>query len=108
MSEAAETKPRVKLLKYNAVAMWRYTFHNEKCGICRTHITQRCLDCVSAGNDVSECKLAWGRCGHCFHVHCIQKWLKTTHTCPMCSQVWEAERITGHNAADEDDSDDEM
>ena len=33
----------------------------------------------------------WGQCSHCFHIHCIMKWLNSQQTsllCPMCRQVW--------------------
>ena len=33
----------------------------------------------------------WGQCSHCFHIHCIMKWLgtqQTQHQCPMCRQEW--------------------
>ncbi|KAG4178548.1 hypothetical protein ERO13_A10G050274v2 [Gossypium hirsutum] len=29
-------------------------------------------------------KLRWLRCRHCFHVHCIDAWLKVGKTCPIC------------------------
>nr|CAD7589454.1 unnamed protein product [Timema genevievae] len=33
----------------------------------------------------------WGQCSHCFHIHCIMKWLNSQqvhHQCPMCRQEW--------------------
>ena len=47
-----------------------------------------CPDCKFAGDD---CPLVWGECSHCFHIHCIEKWLatqQTQHQCPMCRQDW--------------------
>ncbi|KAA3479156.1 LINE-1 reverse transcriptase isogeny [Gossypium australe] len=38
-----------------------------------------CLSKVSKGE-----KLRWLRCRHCFHVHCIDAWLKVGTTCPIC------------------------
>lgn len=38
--------------------------------------------------------LVWGVCSHCFHMHCIMKWLasqqqnQVTQQCPMCRQDW--------------------
>ena len=33
----------------------------------------------------------WGRCKHCFHMHCILKWIQSQSSrqlCPMCRQEW--------------------
>ena len=32
----------------------------------------------------------WGVCSHCFHMHCIMKWLaaQQNQICPMCRQDW--------------------
>ena len=33
----------------------------------------------------------WGECSHCFHIHCIVKWLNSQNVnqqCPMCRQDW--------------------
>ena len=33
----------------------------------------------------------WGQCSHCFHMHCIMKWLNSQQVhqlCPMCRQEW--------------------
>ena len=35
------------------------------------------------------CPIAWGKCKHYFHRHCIEKWLKTRHICPLDNGVWE-------------------
>lgn len=38
-----------------------------------------------------DCPLVWGQCSHCFHMHCILKWLNSQQVqqqCPMCRQEW--------------------
>lgn len=47
-----------------------------------------CPDCKLPGDD---CPLVWGQCSHCFHIHCIVKWLNSqsvNQLCPMCRQDW--------------------
>ncbi|CAI0429032.1 unnamed protein product [Linum tenue] len=39
-----------------------------------------CLEEFEAGVDVRQL----GRCGHVFHLICIDKWLDGQATCPMC------------------------
>uniref|UniRef100_A0A8C9YTC9 Anaphase-promoting complex subunit 11 n=1 Tax=Sander lucioperca TaxID=283035 RepID=A0A8C9YTC9_SANLU len=44
--------------------------------------------CKVPGDD---CPLVWGQCSHCFHMHCILKWLNSQQVqqqCPMCRQEW--------------------
>ncbi|UYV83885.1 ANAPC11 [Cordylochernes scorpioides] len=70
------------------VASWRWLANDENCGICRMPFDGCCPDCRTPGDD---CPLVWGQCSHCFHIHCILKWLnsqKVQQLCPMCRQEW--------------------
>lgn len=70
------------------VATWRWVANDENCGICRMAFESCCTECDLPGDD---CPLVWGACSHCFHMHCIMKWLNSqtlTQQCPMCRQVW--------------------
>eukprot|EP00823_Brevimastigomonas_motovehiculus_P003332 TRINITY_DN200_c0_g1_i1.p1 TRINITY_DN200_c0_g1~~TRINITY_DN200_c0_g1_i1.p1 ORF type:complete len:113 (+),score=10.42 TRINITY_DN200_c0_g1_i1:85-423(+) len=86
-----ENKVRAELLKWNAVVWWQWEVEQEKCAICRNLIMEECIECQAnqKGSDNSECQIAWGVCNHTFHLHCIQRWLKTRTVCPLDNQEWE-------------------
>ena len=73
---------------WNGVASWKWIANDDTCGICRVAFDGCCPDCKLPGDD---CPLVWGACTHCFHIHCIMKWLnaqQVQHLCPMCRQDW--------------------
>lgn len=79
---------KVKIKCWNGVATWLWVANDENCGICRMAFNGCCPDCKVPGDD---CPLVWGQCSHCFHMHCILKWLNAQQVqqhCPMCRQEW--------------------
>lgn len=79
---------KITIKNYTAVATWRWIANDDSCGICRMPFDGCCPDCKMPGDD---CPLVWGRCSHCFHIHCIMKWLTSQQVhqlCPMCRQEW--------------------
>ncbi|XP_061736801.1 anaphase-promoting complex subunit 11 isoform X1 [Nerophis ophidion] len=79
---------KVKVKKWNGVASWLWVANDENCGICRLAFNGCCPECKVPGDD---CPLVWGQCSHCFHMHCILKWLNSQQVqqqCPMCRQEW--------------------
>ncbi|KPI96825.1 Anaphase-promoting complex subunit 11 [Papilio xuthus] len=72
---------------WTGVATWRWIANDDNCGICRMPFDSCCPDCKLPGDD---CPLVWGACSHCFHIHCIVKWLHSQpqQQCPMCRQDW--------------------
>ncbi|KAM8878957.1 anaphase-promoting complex subunit 11 isoform 2-T2 [Spinachia spinachia] len=79
---------KVKIRQWNGVASWLWVANDENCGICRMPFNGCCPDCKVPGDD---CPLVWGQCSHCFHMHCILKWLNSQQVqqqCPMCRQEW--------------------
>jgi len=84
---------KVHYKKWHTVAEWRWIVNDENCGICRNAF-DACPPNVKYPGD--DCPPVWGKCGHAFHLQCINEWLnKENQTCPMCRQEWEfkAERL---------------
>lgn len=79
---------KVKIKSWTAVGTWQWVSNDDTCGICRMSFEACCPDCRTPGDD---CPLVWGECTHCFHIHCIMKWLNSQQQqqqCPMCRQDW--------------------
>lgn len=86
--KSSKTKLNVTIRGWNGVATWKWIANDDTCGICRVAFDGCCPDCKLPGDD---CPLVWGACTHCFHIHCIMKWLNSQqaqHLCPMCRQDW--------------------
>lgn len=59
--------------------------------LCVFIILQKNLLWLSGKVPGDDCPLVWGQCSHCFHMHCILKWLNSQQVqqqCPMCRQEW--------------------
>lgn len=83
-----KSKLKVTIKSWSGCAVWKWLANDDTCGICRVAFDGCCPDCKFAGDD---CPLVWGECSHCFHIHCIEKWLttqQTQHLCPMCRGEW--------------------
>ncbi len=84
----SKTKLKVNIRGWNGVATWKWIANDDTCGICRVAFDGCCPDCKLPGDD---CPLVWGTCTHCFHIHCIVKWLNSPQAqqlCPMCRGDW--------------------
>ena len=80
---------------WNGVAMWSWDICTDTCAICRNKLTEPSIEYQANPTQTNEAGLsiAWGCCGHVFHLDCIQRWLKTRNTCPICSKEWEFAKI---------------
>lgn len=83
---------RFRVRKWSAIALWAYDITVDNCAICRNHIMDKCIECQSIQEmrDIDEnCSIAWGKCSHVFHMHCISRWLNTRQVCPLDNRTWE-------------------
>uniref|UniRef100_A0A7S3ZBG1 RING-type domain-containing protein n=1 Tax=Lotharella globosa TaxID=91324 RepID=A0A7S3ZBG1_9EUKA len=57
-----------------------------KCAICRNSYTEPCVECQASS--LPLCALATGECGHKYHQHCIERWLRVRSMCPLDNKDW--------------------
>ncbi|CCU82705.1 RING finger domain protein/Anaphase-promoting complex subunit 11 [Blumeria hordei DH14] len=78
---------KVKILKWNAVATWRWDIPDDDvCGICQAHFDGTCPTCKYPGDD---CELRIEQRSDLRDQHCIIEWIKQESSkgqCPLCRQ----------------------
>ncbi len=69
---------------------------NEKeCVICKRSLYDPSYDQITDNNKLqNEQEIIIGKCGHCYHYDCMQKWLGSGNkTCPIDKVEWQTHRI---------------
>eukprot|EP01026_Neomeris_dumetosa_P009271 TRINITY_DN13108_c0_g1_i1.p3 TRINITY_DN13108_c0_g1~~TRINITY_DN13108_c0_g1_i1.p3 ORF type:complete len:131 (-),score=11.71 TRINITY_DN13108_c0_g1_i1:261-653(-) len=87
---------RFEIKKWNAVAMWQWALCHDTCAICRNNLYEPSIEYQANPTGEAEhpgLSIAWGSCGHVFHLDCIQRWFKTRSACPLCNKEWEYNKI---------------
>lgn len=59
----------------------KIALHNLKDGLCHIHLKQECSICL---DDIKKNQESKTVCNHKFHKECLNTWLKTHNTCPLC------------------------
>ena len=83
--------PRFVVKKWNAVTFWSWDICTDTCAICRNKLYEPSIEAQANPGlaDDAGYSIAWGCCGHVFHLDCISRWLKTRSVCPLCNREWE-------------------
>jgi anaphase-promoting complex subunit 11 len=88
--EMCESKNRVRIVSWKPVATWTWGLQNEEvCGICHNAFEMAAPGQKWPGDDSP---IAFGHCGHAFHIQCIMKWIaqpQSKNTCPICRRYFE-------------------
>jgi len=81
---------KAKVVSWKPVALWKWDMMDEHiCGICNTEFEMAAPGVKFPGDDSP---IVLGRCGHAFHIQCIEKWIaqpQSNSSCPICRRVFE-------------------
>lgn len=92
-------KPIFTIEEFYPVFFSAWERETGQCSICCNQVEGPCVVCQSNAEVTSaECGITWGECGHAFHTHCIEKWLKTRRVCPLDNKEW-VDRSDWNNSA---------
>jgi RING-box protein 1 len=82
----------MEVVNWSPVGKWSFKTSGNECNICKQHYEEPCLDCTTThvGGELI-CDITRGKCGHCYHKHCINKWLTNSNICPICSTPYVTE-----------------
>ncbi|ESU39010.1 RING-H2 zinc finger protein [Giardia duodenalis] len=79
-------KPSITIKNWYAVVEWSYNIDEANCSICKSPLSELCPECADLLTPV--CRSVRGKCGHEYHTHCIQQWVDSNKTCPLCMADW--------------------
>jgi RING-box protein 1 len=85
MSQSTESNNKpIKLVSWTLYGSWEFKSTDPDCPICKTKLVELCTECLNDTKNKTNCTACRGKCGHCFHYHCITKWISNSSVCPVC------------------------
>ena len=76
---------QVTLNSIHAISFWTWSSEDDVCAICQNPLDGCAEGCEFPGDDSP---VVWGECQHAFHLRCLQQWLQTNNSCPICRRDW--------------------
>lgn len=74
----------IEIVNWSPFATWVFKSSTNDCSICREQLVNPCCECITSSTNIT-CNVSKGNCGHCFHEHCIVKWMSGASNCPICT-----------------------
>lgn len=71
------------------------------CPICKQHLVVIWDQLFEGFRESRVCPLVLGKCGHVFHQHCMEHWLKQRRECPVDSKRWVENPLLSYETARE-------
>jgi RING-box protein 1 len=81
----------LEILECRFYPVWTFDVVSDICAICKNPLVKKCISCMNKFNILNnKCKSSSGTCGHAFHYHCINTWLRKrgNNTCPIDKVPW--------------------
>ena len=85
MSSHEPSTVQVTLNSIHAISFWTWSSEDDVCAICQNPLDGCAEGCEFPGDDSP---VVWGECQHAFHLRCLQQWLQTNNSCPICRRDW--------------------
>ncbi len=85
-------KPDFEVKNYTDI---NETKNDKDCVICKRNLYEPSYDQITDNSKLqSEQEIIIGKCGHCYHNDCMQKWLNSGNkNCPIDKVEWHTHRV---------------